>query len=136
MFLFVYGTLKSGQPRNHLIADRLTLRGHARINGQLHNWANQFPAAHLWVGNQNIHGEIWACNNEETWGEVLSELDEIEGVPFLFRHEWIEVYIDEELDQEGVPIWIEAIIYVAANPQFFETPIIEGGVWPPVEVGV
>jgi gamma-glutamylaminecyclotransferase len=85
--LFVYGTLKSGQGNNHLLAGQEFVRA-----------AQTLPLYRLYgidwhpgllvdkAGGVAVHGEVWAVDDE-----TLARLDEFEGCPNYFQRDYIAV---------------------------------------------
>src|SRR5207302_67039 len=85
--LFVYGTLKTGQKSNHLLAGQEFV-GPARTLPlyRLHlvDWfAGLVPDR---AGGVAVHGELWAVDDA-----TLDLLDEYEGAPGLFAREAVAV---------------------------------------------
>ena len=102
--LFVYGTLKTGQQSNHLLAGQEFL-GPARTLPlyRLHlvDWFSG-----LVLDRDNglvVHGELWAVDEP-----TLARLDEYEGAPGLFDREAIAV-----ADHFGD---VQAYVFKGANP--------------------
>jgi gamma-glutamylaminecyclotransferase len=85
--LFVYGTLKTGQQSNHLLAGQ-ELVGPARTLPlyRLHGvgWHPALVLDHS--AGVAVHGELWAVDDA-----ALTRLDEYEGVPDYFRREPVAV---------------------------------------------
>lgn len=79
-YLFLYGTLKSGQSNNHrlagqrLVGPAVTLPLYKMMSLGWHP-----GMVHVGAGGSAIRGEIWAVDEA-----TLAALDEFEGVPDLF----------------------------------------------------
>ncbi|HET9983324.1 MAG TPA: gamma-glutamylcyclotransferase family protein [Longimicrobiales bacterium] len=83
--LFVYGTLRSGEPAAELLAGAEPL-GPARVEGTLYDIDGRYPALML-AGRGVVEGEVWRCPVELLW-----RLDEYEGVEEgLFRRVGVRV---------------------------------------------
>jgi gamma-glutamylcyclotransferase (GGCT)/AIG2-like uncharacterized protein YtfP len=95
--VFVYGTLKRGHGNN-----RILTQGGSEFVGE----AVTKPLYRLWSvayfpgltedfeNGKAIQGELWRVKNQET----MRRLDALEGVPFLYRREKIQIEgVDEEV---------------------------------------
>lgn len=74
--LFVYGTLKRGQPHHALLSD-CRYRGAGAIAGALYALPEGVPAASP-VGEGAVHGELYELPDYGAF--ILGELDAYEGV--------------------------------------------------------
>jgi len=75
--LFVYGTLRPGDVRWHLLAPFVVDRGWPdSTSGQLYDTGLDYPAA-VFGGNSTIHGESFALI-EPSIEQALALLDEVE----------------------------------------------------------
>ena len=85
MHIFVYGTLKQGQPRHQVLLDLgAEWMGDAKVAGALLN-LGPFPAAvHHDGGAGTFMGEVYSIP-EDREEEALAMLDRIEGHPDLFE---------------------------------------------------
>lgn len=85
--LFVYGTLKQGEPSNQLLQSCAFI-GAAQVHGILYNIENDHPALILY-GSSPVTGEVWRCP-----ADMLLQLDEYEGVnDGLYRRVGVQVTI-------------------------------------------
>src|SRR5438105_3735016 len=76
--LFVYGTLRSGQPNQfaRLLAEAATLLGPGRVRGRLYQ-VNSYPGLILSDGpDEWVKGEVYRLHNSST---LLPVLDDYEG---------------------------------------------------------
>lgn len=95
--LFVYGTLRSGGPASRLL-DGCVRVGQGSVAGVLYDIDGEYPAL-VPYGTTRIPGEVWRCP-----AELLTELDEYEGVPHgLFRRVGVHVRMD---DGDEVGCWV------------------------------
>jgi gamma-glutamylcyclotransferase (GGCT)/AIG2-like uncharacterized protein YtfP len=83
--LFVYGTLRPGQPRWQFLAPFVEDDGHVdSTRGTLHDTGHGYPAA-VFGRAGRIHGRRYALR-EDRLSECLDVLDDVEGaVVDLFR---------------------------------------------------
>jgi gamma-glutamylcyclotransferase (GGCT)/AIG2-like uncharacterized protein YtfP len=146
-FLWVYGTLKPGQERWHIIEPHVTVVAtDVRVWGALLNGGN-YP---IWVTNKGADAPDFAIGdllaftnmqNDESLAFMENVLDPIEGHPLLFMRTHVEVIftpddgIDlEEFDlfvEEGEDeVYVEATAYKGSAPVFDQYPVINGGRWP------
>jgi gamma-glutamylcyclotransferase (GGCT)/AIG2-like uncharacterized protein YtfP len=107
-YLFVYGTLMSGQQNDRLLAGKAELVGPGRLPGRL-VFVDYYPAL---VDAENptetVIGEVWRVLAPET----LRELDDFEGcleVPPLF----VRASRAVEIDGAGP---LDAWVYLYARP--------------------
>ena len=131
-YLFTYGTLMTGQERNHVLQEHNgEYLGGSYKTGLLYNINNLYPAFMFSSGsNQDekdivyVHGEVWGFHKVD-WNELLPRLDQIEGHPWLFRRETmlVRIQIDEE-DQ-----LVDAMTYMGRHPDFRTQPLIKSGRW-------
>ncbi|HEX3152534.1 MAG TPA: gamma-glutamylcyclotransferase family protein [Gemmataceae bacterium] len=85
--LFFYGTLKSGEQSNHLLAGQRFV-GPARTVPIYRLYGIGWHPG-LVVDRQSglaVHGELWAVDDA-----ALARLDEYEGIPDYFRREAIAI---------------------------------------------
>ena len=109
--VFVYGTLKRGQPNHHLLASSRFL-GLASLTGmQLHD-LGPFPMAI--PGEGTIHGEVYGVPRA-----TLPALDRLEGVPRLYGR------CRRRLD-DGRRVWV----YLGRPHQVRHSPALPQGHWP------
>jgi gamma-glutamylaminecyclotransferase len=84
--IFVYGTLKQGHLRSHLLANQQYLGEFQTEKGySLYN-CGSFPGIISTKSNDFAYGEIW-----EIQEDCLPYLDKIEGSPFLFKLQLIKI---------------------------------------------
>lgn len=84
MYLFTYGTLKKGG-RLHKALDGCEFIGKDLTRFKkykMFSCGDRFPAITEWKGNCAIQGEIYKINPQ-----LLKRLDDIEGVPHLYRRD-------------------------------------------------
>jgi gamma-glutamylcyclotransferase (GGCT)/AIG2-like uncharacterized protein YtfP len=117
--LFVYGTLKAGQPHHPLLSDCRCL-GPARIPGTLYALPEGYPAA-VPEGAGTIEGELYALPE---WAEtVLETLDDYEDVP-------AGLFVRERCEVGGRAAWV----YYAGPrlwPRLRRLRPLPDGRWPP-----
>ena len=76
--LFVYGTLRPGQPRWQHLAPFVVDDGHDdSVTGVLYNTGNGYPAARF-AERGSIHGRVYELQSDRL-EEGLRVLDEVEG---------------------------------------------------------
>ncbi len=76
--LFVYGTLRPGQPRWPFLAPFVTDEGHDdSAHGALHDTGSGYPAARF-DHHGTIHGRVYELRLDRL-DEALRVLDEVEG---------------------------------------------------------
>ncbi len=76
--LFVYGTLRPGQPRWQHLAPFVVDEGHDdSVTGVLYNTGNGYPAARF-TSHGSIHGRVYPLDRARL-DECLRLLDEVEG---------------------------------------------------------
>ncbi len=112
-YLFVYGTLKRGGSR-HWILEGFPFLGRAKAKGFVLYDLGPYPA--MVPEDGLVYGEVYEVSEE-----VLQALDWVEGVPFLYRRELIEVIFEDGLSLKA---W--AYIY---NGNVKGFPRIEDGEW-------
>lgn len=109
--VFVYGTLKQGQPNHCLMEESRLLDAEATASGLRLHATPRFPMAIK--GNGRVHGELYQIDQA-----TLHRLDHLEGHPtFYERVRW-------QLDRPEVTAWI----YLC--PEAIRYPLIESGMWP------
>lgn len=109
--LFVYGTLKRGQP-NHGRLARARWLGEGLLEGVCLHDLGPFPMAI--AGEGSLHGEIYAV----AWS-ALADLDAFEGCPRLYRRCRYPL-------ADGRLVWI----YLGQPRQVRHVPRLPGGLWP------
>jgi gamma-glutamylaminecyclotransferase len=85
--LFVYGTLKSGQGNNHLLAGQEFVRAAETVPIYRLVGLGWHPG--LVVDRESglaVKGELWSVDEH-----ALARLDEYEGVPHWFRRDFIAI---------------------------------------------
>ena len=88
--VFVYGTLKKGWGNNTLLANS-TYKGAGTVKGTLINLGS-FPAL-LKEGDSIVHGELYDVTDA-----ILSMLDMLEGHPYFYKRELMNVKHDTSGD--------------------------------------
>jgi gamma-glutamylcyclotransferase (GGCT)/AIG2-like uncharacterized protein YtfP len=90
--LFVYGTLKRGGMRHHVLAEQIFLgEVRTRPSYNLFDFTEHPALVHCTSDGRSIRGEMYRVATS-----LLGVLDEIEDAPHLFRLEAIEIEgIDE-----------------------------------------
>jgi len=112
--LFVYGTLKRGQP-NHGRLQGARWLGEATLQGAALYDLGPFPmaiAGEGWVG-----GELYAV----AWAALL-QLDAFEGCPRLYQRHWLPL-------DDGRQAWA----YLGQPHQVRHVKRLRGGYWPPAD---
>ena len=97
-YLFVYGTLKRGGSRHSLLKGCPFL-GRALAKGFALYDLGAYPG--MVPGDGVVRGEVY-----EIPEGLLRELDWVEGAPFLFRRELIEVVLEDHTPLRATPICI------------------------------
>ena len=111
--VFVYGTLKAGQPNHHWLAEADFLGRRRLIGGHLHD-LGPYPMAVLAEGSQAVlHGELYELN-----ADGLNRLDRLEGYPADY---------DRSLRRlsDGRTAWV----YHGRHQQVGLAPVIPHGDW-------
>ncbi|MFM7268110.1 MAG: gamma-glutamylcyclotransferase [Cyanobium sp.] len=108
--LFVYGTLKRGQPNHHWLQS-CPYEGEAIMAGLLLYDLGPFPMAV--AGEGEVRGEVYALSRQE-----LSSTDRFEGYPRLY---------DRCLRSlaDGRQTWV----YVGREHQVRHSPLLSEGIW-------
>jgi gamma-glutamylcyclotransferase (GGCT)/AIG2-like uncharacterized protein YtfP len=112
--VFVYGTLKHGQPNHQQLAgcpfcSEALLPGLALYN------LGPFPMA-IASAEATLQGELYAVSAEK-----LSALDRFEGAPRLYERQQRQL-------EDGRVVWV----YVGQAHQVRHVPLIHSGRWPVV----
>lgn len=94
MYLFVYGTLKTGGRANDLISDQKFVRAAKTTPHYSLYKLGWFPGLKK-IGTNQIEGEIWQIDESR-----LPRLDAFEGHPTLFKRTRIELE-DNDLEVYG-----------------------------------
>jgi gamma-glutamylcyclotransferase (GGCT)/AIG2-like uncharacterized protein YtfP len=111
--VFVYGTLKRGQPNHHQLAGS-AFRGEAELPGLALYDLGPFPMAIACDGaNACISGELYAVSTDH-----LAALDRFEGAPRLYQRQSHQL-------SDGRAVWI----YVGRPRQVRHVTRIVSGVW-------
>lgn len=109
--LFVYGTLKRGQP-NHGQLRGARWEGEATLEGACLFDLGPFPMAI--AGEGQIQGELYALPSEG-----LTALDAFEGVPRLYERQRRPL-------SDGRQVWV----YLGRPRQVRHVRLLPGGLWP------
>jgi gamma-glutamylcyclotransferase (GGCT)/AIG2-like uncharacterized protein YtfP len=109
--LFVYGTLKRGQP-NHARLQGARWLGEAWLEGACLYDLGPFPMAIAAEGR--VTGELYAVPLE-----VLPLVDAFEGCPRLYQRHWLPL-------ADGRQAWV----YLGQGRQVRHSPRLEAGTWP------
>jgi len=112
-YLFVYGTLKRGGVMHWLLQD-FPFLGRAKAEDFMLYDLGPYPA--MVYGDGVVYGEVYEVSEE-----VLQAIDWVEGVPVLFRREFIEVVFED-----GFSLKVWAYIYNGSVKGF---PRVESGEW-------
>lgn len=112
--LFVYGTLKRGQP-NHARLEGARWLGEAWLEGACLYDLGPFPMAIAAEGV--VFGEVYAVALA-----ALPLLDAFEGCPRLYARHWLAL-------ADGRQAWV----YLGRARQVRHSRRLPAGVWPPVE---
>jgi len=111
--LFVYGTLRQKECRHYLLGSSQFI-GYGKAKGFLLYNIGAFPG--MVEGAGEVKGEVY-----EIPEELLDKLDMVEGVPYLFRREVIEVEL-----KDGTLIKAYAYLY---NKKVDNKMLIPSGDW-------
>jgi gamma-glutamylcyclotransferase (GGCT)/AIG2-like uncharacterized protein YtfP len=109
--LFVYGTLKRGQP-NHGRLQGARCLGLASLQGACLFDLGPFPMAI--AGEGRVAGELYAVASAD-----LPDLDAFEGCPRLYQRHWLPL-------TDGRHAWV----YLGQPRQVRHVPQLVGGQWP------
>ena len=112
--VFVYGTLRKGELRHHLLEHKRFL-GEAIAEGFVLYDLGDYPG--MVPGEGRVVGEVY----EVSW-EFLRTLDRVEGTPHLYRRETIEVCLESGQKLQGVFTYIY-------NGSTADYKIIKSGDW-------
>lgn len=107
--VFVYGTLKRGFG-NHRLLEGSTFVDEAITKGEMRSLGG-FPGVTL-HGNQQIHGEIYAVDDE-----TMERCDRLEGHPRWYNRQIVET-------SKG-PAWM----YTLDDSQMQQCPVVKDGTW-------
>lgn len=124
ILVFVYGTLKSGGPLNHvMVSIDATLIGDANIRSKdfILRDLGQFPGLQKVESGSGtyIEGELWHTNTDG-----IKALDKIEEYPILYTRDLVTVWVDNQS--------FKAIAYhidPSNNSWIHECPVIQSGEW-------
>jgi gamma-glutamylcyclotransferase (GGCT)/AIG2-like uncharacterized protein YtfP len=98
--LFLYGTLRKGQPAEGEISSDVVRRAPARARARLLDLKAPYPGAVFGPDEGWLEGEIvWL--RPATFQKTLDRVDTYENVPFLFRRIVVEV----ETEGKTVEAW-------------------------------
>lgn len=116
--VFVYGTLKAGQP-NHSCLDGAIAEGEAEIGKGKFIMAHlgQFPALFVSREGPTISGETYLVGDE-----TLRRLDYLEGYPDFYNRDTILVH-----RKDGSSV--EALVYYIEGEPSINDKLISSGVW-------
>ncbi len=81
LYLFVYGSLRSGFPSAafQLMSPYFKLVAEAKVKGKLYDLGD-YPAGIPTAEEKYIVGELYKANSEEEFNWAISQLDDYEGV--------------------------------------------------------
>lgn len=96
--VFVYGTLRPGEPRWPLVADAVAGTEPASAAGTLWDTGRGYPAA-VFDGAGSIPGEVLRIAAGR-WDEVVGRLDRIEGEGTLYRRVVVETSVGPAVSYE------------------------------------
>jgi gamma-glutamylcyclotransferase (GGCT)/AIG2-like uncharacterized protein YtfP len=113
--VFVYGTLRKGERRNHILEGSRFI-GYARAKGFFLYKIKEFPG--MVEGSGEVVGEVYEISED-----LLEKLDWIERVPYLYRRELIEVTLED-----GQAIFVYVYIYNGEIDEDYNE-IIPSGDW-------
>lgn len=115
--VFVYGTLKAGQPNHHWLAQALAL-GEATLPGAVLHDLGPFPMAIS--GEGRVLGELYAVDDD-----ALAQLDRLEGVPRLYERQQRRL-------TDGRLAWV----YLGRQRQVRHSAALPQGLWPSLAVAL
>jgi gamma-glutamylcyclotransferase (GGCT)/AIG2-like uncharacterized protein YtfP len=121
--VFVYGTLKTGQPNNYILKERgaKCLGVFATVDRLVMVDLGAYPACYRDAEKGGaVVGEVWECDDE-----ILADLDHLEGHPTFYRRETIEVCWGEGYR----PVKVLAYLLPADHDCLIGKPRVENGVW-------
>lgn len=113
VFLFVYGSLRSGfkNPMYNYVSRYFNLvASHAKVKGLLYNMGTH-PVAKSTSENKFLIGELYAINNIDEFSFAIAQLDDYEGVSVeegekpLFQREKTIVFLDNNKEIEAWVYW-------------------------------
>lgn len=115
--VFVYGSLKRGQPNHHWLTDAVWL-GEASLDGVQLFDLGPFPMAVAISPSQPgglhpVRGELYRVD-----GAILKRLDRLEAAPRLFERHWLPL-------SDGANAWV----YLGRASQVRHAARIPGGHW-------
>lgn len=116
--VFVYGSLKWGQPNHHWLAGATEL-GDGQLEGvQLFDlgpfpMAVRAPDGSSSPGSKALQGELYQVD-----APTLERLDRLEGSPRLFERHWLRL-------RDGCCAWV----YLGRPAQVRQSPLITNGHW-------
>lgn len=107
--LFVYGSLLSGfhHPAYQYISEYFQFIGPARVKGLLYDMGD-YPAAIPSHSEQYIKGELYELTNPESFGWVIGQLDDYEGVDAgegetpLYRRDLVTVHCMDHVAESWI----------------------------------
>lgn len=105
--LFVYGSLRSGfhHPAYEYMSRNFQLLGPAVVKGQLYDMG-EYPVAKPTTADQFIQGELYAVNENNDFGYVISQIDDYEGL---------------HVEEGETPLYTRALTTAFINDQSFTT---------------
>jgi len=119
MYLFVYGTLMSGD-RNHHLLDGFKYVGKGKLSGAVMYSAGGYPCVvDSPYENNIVHGEVYS--DEDDRADIWTRLDHLEGTPHMYKRvpRWIAL-------SETVSIIAETYIW---NLTCSHLERVESGIW-------
>ncbi len=124
-FLFVYGTLMSGQPADYML-DAADLVGPGRIQAKLYDFG-AFPAAMPGAQGDVVFGELYRVSEP-----ILESLDRYEGYtpdsafPSLYNRVRARVYGPDGINENA---WVYFCSEGYFSDMRADSPRIESGDW-------
>jgi len=123
--LFVYGTLKRGEPNfERYVPDALTIE-EAEMPGRLYHLPAGYPGLRL-EGDGTVHGEAMTFADLPTKLRAVDPLETCDPASpetSLYRRDVYTIYLKP--DRRPVPAWV----YVYAQPLPEAARPVEGGDW-------
>lgn len=107
-FVFVYGTLRKGEPNHHLLAGAKCVNECAWINGTLFDTGQGYPALSL-TPFGSVYGEVYEVDDK-----LIRKLDQLEGYELGRERNLYEREMKKIMSNDGL---FETYIYtVDHNP--------------------
>lgn len=124
--LFVYGSLRPGQPAWPAVADDVEVVGEARLAATLYDTGNGWPAVQLPTAAEpaapGVHGTLLDVRDPADAPGLLRRVDAYEGAPELFVRTTVHV------DTDRGPRFAVAYAWAAGRPP---GRVLPDGRWPP-----